>query len=59
MPDMPGPVLAARIAERWPAIDVVLMSGFDEVDVAAAPHARFLRKPFAERELIAAVRRSR
>ncbi len=59
MPDMPGPELAARIAERWPAIDVVLMSGFDEVDVAAAPHVRFLRKPFAERELIAALGRKR
>jgi two-component system, cell cycle sensor histidine kinase and response regulator CckA len=59
MPDMPGPVLAARIAERWPAIDIVLMSGFDEVDVAAAPHVRFLRKPFAERELIAALGRKR
>jgi two-component system cell cycle sensor histidine kinase/response regulator CckA len=55
MPDMPGPVLAAHIAERWPTIEVVLMSGFDEVDVAAAPGARFLRKPFSERELIAAL----
>jgi two-component system cell cycle sensor histidine kinase/response regulator CckA len=55
MPDMPGPVLAARIAERWPTIEVVLMSGFDEVDVAAAPRARFLRKPFSERELIASL----
>jgi two-component system, cell cycle sensor histidine kinase and response regulator CckA len=55
MPDMPGTALAAAIAERWPAIAVVLMSGFDEVDVAAAPHARFLRKPFSERDLIAAL----
>jgi two-component system, cell cycle sensor histidine kinase and response regulator CckA len=54
MPDMPGPELAARIAERWPATEIVLMSGFDEVDVATAPHTRFLRKPFTERELVAA-----
>jgi two-component system cell cycle sensor histidine kinase/response regulator CckA len=55
MPDMTGPQLAAQIARVTPSADIVLMSGFDRVDVGATAHTRFLRKPFSEDELLAVI----
>jgi two-component system, cell cycle sensor histidine kinase and response regulator CckA len=53
MPGMNGRVLAAKVAERWPALPVLLISG-------AAPNGddpAQLRKPFTPDELIEAVER--
>jgi two-component system cell cycle sensor histidine kinase/response regulator CckA len=49
LPGMAGPVLAERMRERWPALALVLMSGYVE-DTTRAQAARlrwrFLQKPF-------------
>ncbi len=59
MPGMSGPGLARLLAEQWPDLDVLYMSGYTAgmlthhgVDSDAA---RVLRKPFATEELLRAV----
>lgn len=60
MPDISGRVLAERLVARQPALKVLFMSGAvldhalrDHID---AGRVRFLQKPFAVRDLLAAVR---
>lgn len=55
MPEMTGPQLAAQIVSVAPHVEIVLMSGYDRVDARGAPGTRFLRKPFSEDELLAAI----
>jgi two-component system cell cycle sensor histidine kinase/response regulator CckA len=57
MPDMTGPQLAEHITTVAPRAKIVLMSGYDAVDVRLGPDTQFLRKPFTERELLAAIDR--
>jgi two-component system cell cycle sensor histidine kinase/response regulator CckA len=48
MPEMSGPALARRLAERHPQLPVIFMSGYrppDEID-RRNPRVRFLAKPF-------------
>ncbi len=59
MPGMNGKALANRIAERWPSVPVVFMSGYTD-DVVARhgvldPGTRFVEKPFAAHLLLDAV----
>lgn len=56
MPGMRGDELATRIAERWPAIPVILVSGHDAGRFGDA--TRVLAKPLAEDELLRAVRQA-
>lgn len=55
MPRMGGPELGRRLAERWPGIPVLYISGYDveASGEAEPPHRRsaFLRKPFDPDEL--------
>ena len=53
MPGMSGSALAATIAERWPNLPVLLISGA----LTGDEPARFLRKPFTPEALIEAVER--
>jgi len=53
MPGMSGNALAATVAERWPHLPLLLISGA----LAGEGPDRFLRKPFTDEELIAAVER--
>ena len=60
LPGMTGPVLAAELRQRWPDLEVVVMSGYTEEE--AARHAvsgerhGFLQKPFDVAMLAAAIR---
>lgn len=58
MPGMSGPTVAARLRERAPWLEVLLVSGhIREAPVALSRDGfEFLPKPFDERTLIAAVR---
>jgi CheY-like chemotaxis protein len=60
--DMPGPMdgvhLAAAIRARWPAVEVILISGRRVPDPAALPpRVAFFPKPYRPREVIAVMRR--
>ena len=55
MPGTSGPELALEITRRLPGSDIVLMSGFDRVDLRGTTRARFLQKPFTEEELLRAL----
>jgi two-component system, cell cycle sensor histidine kinase and response regulator CckA len=60
MPEMSGPELAVKLRARYPALPVLYMSGYTD-DVLSAHELEqegtaFLRKPFSNAELIAAVR---
>jgi two-component system, cell cycle sensor histidine kinase and response regulator CckA len=48
LPDSNGPDLARTLLGRWPTMQTVLMSGYQEDDLreAAAPATHFLQKPF-------------
>ena len=50
LPGVAGPELAAEMADRWPRLRVILMSGYTEDEVIkgriAAELVRFLQKPF-------------
>jgi len=50
LPGILGPQLAADLKARWPALRVILMSGYHEDDAirkaASAGDVRFLQKPF-------------
>jgi len=62
MPEMSGPELAERLRAGHPALRVVYMSGYtdDVLDVSdlADPCTTFIRKPFQNADLVAAVRDS-
>ncbi len=60
MPEMSGPELAVKLRAKHPALPVLYMSGYTD-DVLSAHELEqdgtaFLRKPFANNELIAAAR---
>jgi len=60
MPGMGGRELAARIAERYPGMPVVLMSGYteEEIRLGGPPNGGppFLAKPFTPQVLVAKMR---
>jgi DNA-binding response OmpR family regulator len=60
MPEIAGPVLAARAAELIPRMKVLFMSGYTEEVIRhhgiSRRNASFLQKPFAPSELIQKVR---
>jgi len=62
MPELSGTALAARARAIRPALPVLFMSGHADRAGSEAPEIGrtdgFLRKPFAPRELIEAVRRT-
>ncbi len=56
---MSGLDFAAQIAGRWPALPVVLMTGYSEaVAGGAAQGYQVLAKPFTQAEVVAAIRRA-
>jgi PAS domain S-box-containing protein len=58
MPDLPGTELVNRLLERWPAMKVVLMSGYaegDKLQLEVTRHS-FLQKPFSAESLSLTVR---
>ena len=60
MPEMSGPELATKLRTRFPSLPVLYMSGYTDDVLSAHELAQdataFLRKPFANGELVAAVR---
>ncbi|MBI3567360.1 MAG: response regulator [Gemmatimonadetes bacterium] len=56
MPGLSGPQLARRVAERWPALPVVFMSGYAEDALGEVPglvlERDFLAKPFSSALLL-------
>jgi len=60
LPGVAGPALAAGLKERWPALKVILMSGYTEDEAVRSgvetPVVRFLQKPFDMRTLAREVR---
>ncbi len=60
MPQMSGDRLAERLAERWPRIRVLYMSGYTGDEIAQHgslnPEAHFVSKPFTASELARKVR---
>jgi two-component system cell cycle sensor histidine kinase/response regulator CckA len=52
MPGITGQELALRLRERFPAISIILMSGYSDLpELSAIPDARFLQKPVSMRRL--------
>jgi two-component system, cell cycle sensor histidine kinase and response regulator CckA len=51
MPVMKGPELATRLRDRFPDIQVILVSGFVVTD-DVGPGARVMQKPFAREDLV-------
>ena len=62
MPGMTGAALAVAVRQRWPALPVVLMTGYaDDVatgEAAASALAGVLRKPFTAEELAGTLARA-
>lgn len=62
LPGMTGAVLAERLRDLWPALKVVMMSGYLENeamrDLAASGRVHFLQKPFDTRALALAIRQT-
>jgi CheY-like chemotaxis protein len=60
MPEMGGRELAARVAERWPEIPILFISGYTGLDVVRRglleEGREFLQKPLAPEELARKVR---
>ena len=54
MPGMTGAELAAIIAERWPRLPVLIVSGYSDIE-GISPEIPRLQKPFREAELADAV----
>jgi signal transduction histidine kinase len=59
MPNMGGIPLAGALAERRPALPLVLMSGYPADDIDPRLHALYLPKPFTPQQLVTAVDRAR
>lgn len=55
MPGLSGPDLATRLHGERPSARVVLMSGYNAVDMPSGGWSRFLMKPFTEDELLRAI----
>jgi CheY-like chemotaxis protein len=56
MPGLGGRELADRLADRWPQLRVLFLSGYG-VDAAGVPGAKLLQKPFTAAELARRVRK--
>ncbi|MDB4961656.1 MAG: signal transduction histidine kinase, nitrogen specific, NtrB [Myxococcales bacterium] len=56
VPGISGPELARLIRGVAPTSRIVLMSGYNELEMPILDHVRFLQKPFAEGELLRAIR---
>jgi CheY-like chemotaxis protein len=53
---MNGLTLAARVAERWPHIRLVLTSGRQGLSNDEVPdHGQFVQKPYRQSELVSAI----
>jgi CheY-like chemotaxis protein len=53
---MDGLTLAARVAERWPRIRLVLTSGRQGLSIDQVPdHGQFVQKPYHQRDLMSAI----
>lgn len=61
MPELNGMALANIIAERWPTMPVMLMSGYTDADIpqqnSGALKRTFIEKPFTSGALLHAVMR--
>jgi signal transduction histidine kinase/CheY-like chemotaxis protein len=59
MPTMDGVELATRLAERWPALPVLLMSGYSDAELRSRAdqvrRVRLIEKPFTSATLLEAV----
>lgn len=55
MPDLDGLALAARLTERWPTLQVLLMTGYAPSRLGKV-HWPHLTKPFTPSELLTTVR---
>jgi CheY-like chemotaxis protein len=57
-PGIDGIKLAALVRDRWPPIEIILVSGrMLERDVQLPARAQFFKKPFQNTEIIDAIRR--
>jgi hypothetical protein len=58
MPEMDGMELASQVAERWPTLPVLLMSGYSDTDLRTrsgrASEFQLIEKPFTSASLLAA-----
>lgn len=54
MPELNGMALANLIADRWPAMPVVLMSGYTDADIPQQ-NSGALKRPFVEKPFTSAV----
>ncbi len=57
MPGISGPELVGRLQRALPDAHIVLMSGYDRVDLPASMRTKCLQKPFTEDELLRAIDR--
>ena len=59
MPGEKGPALATALRKSWPALPVILMSGYTDADLTAfrgdGPGDAFVQKPFTHAELLSNV----
>ena len=56
MPDVSGPNLALKLKEFWPAMRVILMSGYPGGEILVLNHGwHFIRKPFVTVQLVAKI----
>lgn len=56
MPRMDGRALARQVAARWPAVQMIFMTGHPEADLTEGLPGPLLMKPFAPDDLAVAVR---
>ena len=55
MPQMTGVQLAEAVASQWPALPVLLVTGYAETPANTADHLPRLAKPFREDQLVRAI----
>lgn len=60
--DMPGSMnglkLAAAVRDRWPPIEIIIVSGHKRLtDIQLPPRAEFFQKPFAVEAVVATLHR--
>jgi two-component system cell cycle sensor histidine kinase/response regulator CckA len=62
MPELNGRALAERLAERWPRLRVLFMSGYTDDEILrrglAQAGSSFLEKPFTPERVAGAIRRA-